>query len=175
MARPPAAVERLRADVHLLGDILGQVIVEQEGEQLLALEERIRAHARDARAGGDHAVLHATVADLDVETQATVLAAFSLFFQLANIAEQHHRVRRRRDYEREGAVARESIAEAVGLLTNAGVEGDDLSALAHRVHVEPVLTAHPTEAARRTVLAAHQRIARRLRTCLLYTSPSPRD
>ncbi len=164
MARPPAADERLRADVHLLGDLLGQVLVEQEGEQLLVLEERIRAHARDARAGGDHAVLHATVAELDVETQGTVLAAFSLFFQLANIAEQHHRVRRRRDYEREGAVARESIAEAVGLLTDAGVGDDDLSALAHRVHVEPVLTAHPTEAARRTVLAAHQRIARRLRT-----------
>ena len=102
MARLPAADERLRADVHLLGDLLGQVLVEQEGEQLLALEERIRANARDARAGGDHAVLRATVADLDVEMQATVLTAFSLFFQLANIAEQHHRVRRRRDYEREG-------------------------------------------------------------------------
>ena len=50
-----AAVEPLRADVHLLGDLLGQVLVEQEGEAFLALEERIRALARDARGGGDRA------------------------------------------------------------------------------------------------------------------------
>ena len=157
------AVEPLRADVHLLGDLLGQVLVEQEGDAFLALEERIRAHARDARGGGDHAALERAVADLDVETQGRVLAAFSLFFQLANIAEQHHRIRRRRDYEREGAVARESIGDAVEHLAELGVTGDDLAAAARRLHVEPVLTAHPTEATRRTVLAAHQRIARRLR------------
>ncbi|HKY24149.1 MAG TPA: phosphoenolpyruvate carboxylase [Gaiella sp.] len=159
----PTAVEPLRADVHLLGDLLGQVLVEQEGEAFLALEERIRTHARDARGGGGHAELDRAVAELDVATQGRVLAAFSLFFQLANIAEQHHRVRRRRDYEREGAVARESIAEAVEQLAEAGVTPDGLASVARRLHVEPVLTAHPTEATRRTVLAAHQRIARRLR------------
>ena len=157
------AVEPLRADVHLLGDLLGQVLVEQEGDAFLALEERIRALARAARTGGDHAELDDAVAGLDVATKDRVLAAFSLFFQLANIAEQHHRVRRRRDYEREGAVARESIADAVELLGAAGVTGDELADAARRLHVEPVLTAHPTEATRRTVLAAHQRIARRLR------------
>ena len=158
------AVEPLRADVHLLGDLLGQVLVEQEGDAFLALEERIRALARGARTGGDHAELDDAVAGLDVATKDRVLAAFSLFFQLANIAEQHHRVRRRRDYEREGAVARESIADAVELLGAAGVTGDELTDAARRLHVEPVLTAHPTEATRRTVLAAHQRIARRLRS-----------
>ena len=96
-------------------------------------------------------------------TQAKVLAAFSLFFQLANIAEQHHRVRRRRDYEREGSIARESVAEATARLEEAGVAGEELARAALRLRVEPVLTAHPTEATRRGVLAAHQRIARRLR------------
>ncbi len=162
MAYSPA-VEPLRADVHLLGDLLGQVLVEQEGEDFLALEERIRSLARTARAGGDHAELDEAVAELDIATQARVLAAFSLFFQLANIAEQHHRVRRRRDYEREGALARESIADAVRRLAEAGVGEDELADAARGLHVEPVLTAHPTEATRRTVLAAHQRIARRLR------------
>ena len=160
---PPPTVERLRADVHLLGDLLGRVLVEQEGEVFLALEEQIRALARDARGGGDHTELDRAVAGLDLPTQARVLAAFSLFFQLANIAEQHHRVRRRRDYEREGAVARESIADAVAQLRADGATPDDLLESARRLHVEPVLTAHPTEATRRTVLAAHQRIARRLR------------
>ncbi len=162
MAYSPA-VEPLRADVHLLGDLLGQVLVEQEGEDFLALEERIRSLARTARAGGDHAELDEAVAELDIASQARVLAAFSLFFQLANIAEQHHRVRRRRDYEREGALARESIADAVRRLAEAGVGEDELANAARGLHVEPVLTAHPTEATRRTVLAAHQRIARRLR------------
>ena len=97
-----STVEPLRADVHLLGDLLGRVLVEQEGEAFLSLEERIRALARDARGRGDRAELDEAVASLDVDTQGRVLAAFSLFFQLANIAEQHHRVRRRRDYEREG-------------------------------------------------------------------------
>ena len=160
---PPSTVEPLRADVHLLGDVLGRVLVEQEGEAFLALEERIRALARAARGGGDRAELDEAVAGLDVATQDRVVAAFSLFFQLANIAEQHHRVRRRRDYEREGTVARESIADAVRQLRSGGATDEGLRAAAQRLHVEPVLTAHPTEATRRTVLAAHQRIARRLR------------
>ncbi len=155
--------ERLRADVRLLGDLLGQVLVEQEGQAFLALEERVRHLARDARTGGDRERLEDTVGRLDVHTQAKVLAAFSLFFQLANIAEQHHRVRRRRDYEREGSTARESVAEATARLEEAGVAGEELARAALRLRVEPVLTAHPTEATRRGVLAAHQRIARRLR------------
>ena len=158
-----AGDERLRGDVRLLGDLLGQVLVEQEGQAFLALEERVRHLARDARTGGDREGLEDTVARLDVPTQAKVLAAFSLFFQLANIAEQHHRVRRRRDYEREGSTARESIAEATDRLAEAGVAGEELARAALTLRVEPVLTAHPTEATRRGVLAAHQRVARRLR------------
>jgi len=155
--------QALRANVRLLGDLLGRVIVEQEGEELLAIEERIRALARRARETGDRTRLDRSLAALDVPTKGRVLQAFSLFFQLANIAEQHHRVRRRRDYEREGRTAHETVAESVELLAGAGHDPGEITSLVTRLHVEPVLTAHPTEATRRTVLAAHQRIARRLR------------
>ena len=150
----------LRANVRLLGDLLGEVLVEQEGEWLLELEERIRLSARDARDGDEAAFaqLGETVAALPLERQALVLRAFAVYFQLANIAEQHHRLRRRRQYEHEGSAPRESLAEAVQLL-----EGADLEAAAKRLSVELVLTAHPTEATRRTVLQKHRQLAALLR------------
>ena len=83
----------LRANVRLLGDLLGRVLVEQEGQDLLDDEERIRALARDARAGGSRVALGEAVAALGLERQAAVQRAFALFFQLVNIAEQHHRIR----------------------------------------------------------------------------------
>ena len=86
--------------------------------------------------------------------QASVLRAFALYFQLANVAEQHHRVRRRREYAHEQLVPRESLAEAFELLD--GVREGEIE---QRVSLELVLTAHPTEAARRTVLAAHLRVS----------------
>ena len=149
----------LRANVRLLGDVLGRVLVEQEGEELLELEERIRALSRAAREGGRREELRSLVGSLGLERQATVLRAFALFFQLANIAEQHHRVRRRREYEHEGQVPRESLAAAFALLDRAGVDDAQLAAAADRLSVVLVLTAHPTEATRRTVLEAHRRIA----------------
>jgi phosphoenolpyruvate carboxylase len=149
----------LRANVRLLGDLLGRVLVEQEGEGLLALEERIRTLSRAARSGGDRAALADTIAGLPVAEQGRVLRAFSLFFQLANIAEQHHRIRRRRETEHGGGAPRESLADAFARLRAAGVGDADLARALARLRVVPVVTAHPTEATRRTVLAAHQRIA----------------
>jgi phosphoenolpyruvate carboxylase len=154
---------QLRANVRLLGDVLGQVLVEQAGEELLELEEEIRGLARDARETGDRAELTEIIRALDLEQQSAVLRAFSIFFQLANIAEQHHRLRRRRQYEHEGRVPRESLADAVARLREAGVGDDELQAAAARLEVWPVLTAHPTEATRRTILQAHQRLATALR------------
>src|SRR5262249_38657136 len=95
----------LRRDVRLLGEILGRVIVEQEGEELLAEEERIRTLSREERAAGEagpRSDLAAAVRALPLERQAKVLRAFGLYFQLTNLAEQHHRLRRRRQYEAEG-------------------------------------------------------------------------
>lgn len=161
MAAVPDA--QLRANVRLLGDVLGDVLVEQEGKPLLELEERIRGLARRARETGDRSELQETIRGLDLHQQGQVLRAFSLFFQLANLAEQHHRLRRRRQYEHEGRVPRESLADAVGRLRDAGIGGEELRAAVERLEVRPVLTAHPTEATRRTILAAHQRLATALR------------
>ncbi len=141
----------LRRDVRLLGDLLGQVLVEQEDDTLLADVERVRALARAARGGAPHDDLAAAVAGLDLERQASVLRAFALYFQLANVAEQQHRIRRRRAYAAEERLLPESLDSSFARIPNDEVAG--------RVSLELVLTAHPTEAARRTVLASHLRIA----------------
>jgi len=132
------------------------VLVEQDGQGLLDAVERVRLLARAARNRGKVAELNQAVAALEPRLQALVLRAFSLYFQLANIAEQHHRVRRRRADARLGPL-RESVDEALGELR--GVEPSDLRARAGCTYVKLVLTAHPTEATRRTVLLAHVRIA----------------
>ncbi len=155
----------LRANVRLLGEILGSVIVEQEGEELLAVEERVRLLARagrrgDAAAGGE---LASVVGALDLREQALVLRSFGLFFHLANIAEQHHRLRRLRAYEHEGRIARESTRDALARLAAAGISDDEVRDAVDRLSVELVFTAHPTEATRRGVLRAHRRIAALLR------------
>jgi phosphoenolpyruvate carboxylase len=149
---------RLRANVRLLGDILGRVLVEQESEELLADEERIRMLAREARVGGSHDEVRRAVRALAPERRPSVLRAFALYFQLANIAEQHHRLRRRREYEHEQRVPRESLAEAFERLHAADVGDEQLTAAVRRLSLTLVLTAHPTEATRRTILAAHRRI-----------------
>jgi len=141
----------LRRDVRMLGDLLGQVLVEQEDESLLADVERVRALARAARGGAPHDDLAAGVAGLPLDRQASVLRAFALYFQLANVAEQQHRIRRRRAYAAEERLVPESLDESFSR-----IPVDDV---AERVSLRLVLTAHPTEAARRTVLASHLRIA----------------
>jgi len=138
--------------------MLGKVIVEQEGDELLEAEERIRLRARDARGTGDVDAVRDTVRMLSPGEQAKVLRAFGLYFQLANIAEQHHRLRRRRQYAAEDQQApRESLADAFERLGDIG--DDEIRARVSRLSLELVLTAHPTEATRRTILLAHLRVA----------------
>ena len=161
MTLPPEAA--LRRDVRLLGETLGRVLVEQGGKGLLHDEERIRELSRRARASGSAAArsrLADAVASLALERQGEVLRAFSMYFQLANLAEQHHRLRRRREYEHEQRVPRESLAEAFSRFERAGVSARQLAAAGRRLSLELVLTAHPTEATRRTVLAAQLRLDR---------------
>ncbi len=143
--------------MRLLGALLGQVLVEQEGEEFLATEERIRACARRSREVADPAIVRAAVRALAPDDQAKMLRAFALYFQLANTAEQHHRIRRRREYAHDGLQPRESLDEAFELL--AAVPEDELRSRLGDISLELVLTAHPTEATRRTLLQAHVRIA----------------
>src|SRR5919108_5220208 len=163
----------LRRDVRLLGETLGLVLVEQDGQELLETEERIRRLSRDARAGGPRDELKEAVRALDLDTQAKVLRAFGLYFQLANLAEQHHRVRRRRAYEHEQRIPHESLAEAFDRLD--GVAEEALAEAVRHLSLELVLTAHPTEATRRGTLAAHVRISRLLAELDDPTLPSSRE
>src|SRR6476619_5200340 len=126
-----------------------RVLVEQEDESLLDDVERLRALARAARAAGPQDDLAAAVGELSLERQASVLRAFAAYFQLANVAEQQHRIRRRRVYAHEDRVLTESLEESFSLL-----DAEPRDEIARRVSLELVLTAHPTEAARRTVLTA---------------------
>ena len=166
MSRPAtdAPDAPLRGNVRLLGEILGRVLIEQEGEDVYRLEERVRLLARLGRRGdtGASRALAETISALDVETQAVVLRAFTVYFHLANIAEQHHRVRRRREHELDGGDPRESLVEALALLEREGVTATEVEAAAGSVSVELVLTAHPTEALPRTILEKHRRIAQLL-------------
>jgi phosphoenolpyruvate carboxylase len=149
---PPVsdAQRPLRRDIRLLGELLGQVILEQEGQALFDIEERVRLTSRD----GDFAAVQAIVSSLSLDEQARLVRAFSQYFQLTNLAEQHHRIRRRRQYAVERRIGAESLDAAFRRLTDAGVSETALRQAAQHVSLELVLTAHPTEATRRTVLAA---------------------
>jgi phosphoenolpyruvate carboxylase len=157
-SKPREADAPLRRDVRLLGSLLGRILVEQEGEELLATEERIRLLSRDARATGDVESVREAVRTISPREQAIVLRAFALYFQLANIAEQHHRLRRRRQYAEERKPASETLADAFEQLRDLPLR----ERLQH-VSLELVLTAHPTEATRRTILLAHVWISQLLR------------
>jgi phosphoenolpyruvate carboxylase len=149
----------LRRDVRLFGDTLGRILAEQEGDRFLAEVERIRLLSRRARDSGRRDELAPAVRALEPARQARVLRAFALYFQLANLAEQHHRLRRWRSYRREPAPPRESLEDAFARLGAAGVDDQQLRSLAAGVSLELVLTAHPTEASRRGTLAAQQRLS----------------
>jgi len=157
----------LSATIHLLGDLLGEVLREQETPALFDLEERIRALAKARRTGDAAAAadLRAEVATLAPDAARAVAAAFAVYFDLVNLAEEDHRVRTlwQRERERHPAPIGESVAEAVVLLKSRGVTPGQMAGLLPRLHVELVLTAHPTEAKRRTILARLQRIAQILR------------
>ncbi|MFL5960409.1 MAG: phosphoenolpyruvate carboxylase, partial [Gaiellaceae bacterium] len=133
------------------------MLVEQEGRWLLDLVETIRLGSRAARRQGTVASVDATWGSRE---QALVLRAFGLYFQLANLAEQHHRVRRRREDEHDGRRTRESLADAFERLGD--VPEGELRERASSIEIRLVLTAHPTEATRRTVLLAHLRIGEQL-------------
>src|SRR5437763_8675238 len=156
-----SAESALRGNVRLLGNILGATLVEQHGTWLLDLVEHVRALAGAGRSGDAAAgeELARLVEGLPLDQQSLVLRSFALYFQLANISEQHHRLRRRRRYEHEGRVPRETLADAFARIEAAGVADEEVRAAAGRLAVELVLTAHPTEAVRRTVLEKHRRIA----------------
>jgi phosphoenolpyruvate carboxylase len=156
----------LRDDVRQLGDLLGTVLKVHDGPELFDRVERVRALSKRAHAGDDRAFdeLADLMRALPEAVALRVARAFAHFLSLANIAEQHHRVRRRRDHAREpeGRPQRGSSLETLGRLRAAGFDAAALARAAASIHIELVLTAHPTEIVRRTLLQKHHRIARLL-------------
>lgn len=151
----------LAAEVRLLGALLGQVIAEQEGDEAFDLVERIRRHSIAYRREDDQLAGTLAAEELDAldTTQAgTVVHAFSLYFQLANLAEERNRVRqiRRRERRTRGSLD-DSTGSALRKLRAAGLTEPTILELVGRLAVTPVLTAHPTEARRRTMLLALRR------------------
>lgn len=145
----------LRRDIHLLGDLLGEVIQEQAGLEGFELEEQVRRLARARRAGDAEAegALRALLEELTLPQLNVIARAFTIFFDLANLAEDRHRVRvlRAREQAAHPQPRPESIAEAFHRLRSAGIPASSVRTLLETLSIEPVFTAHPTEAKRRTV------------------------
>ncbi|HEX8680674.1 MAG TPA: phosphoenolpyruvate carboxylase [Ardenticatenaceae bacterium] len=150
--------DQLSEQIHLLGDMLGETIIEQEGQPLYDLVEEIRALAKAHRRGDDAAGarLLALVEALPLEQARGVVKAFTTYFQLVNLAEEEERVRvlhrRSREAEQEGKPMGETIAAAIARLRDEALSADEIQTLLRRLYIMPVFTAHPTEAKRRTML-----------------------
>ncbi|MDE2131976.1 MAG: phosphoenolpyruvate carboxylase, partial [Betaproteobacteria bacterium] len=156
----------LREDIRFLGRILGDTLREQEGEDIFQLIEGIRQTAIRYRRSEDpqaRSLLDHSLDGLSPEHTIAVVRAFSYFSHLANIAEDLHHNRRRIAYSQAGAPPREgSVALALHRIKEAGVKAGDLKDFFSKALVSPVLTAHPTEVQRKSVLDCHLMIASRL-------------
>ena len=154
---------RLREDVHELGELLGHTISNQLGADFLDKIERIRKSAKGARRGSREGAeqLSASLDQLADDELLPVARAFNQFLNLANIAEQYHRVRRREPQEGEPFEAC-VLSELLQRLLASGHKGEALARQFARLDIELVLTAHPTEVARRTLIQKYDAIAEQL-------------
>ncbi len=161
--------DRLRSTIRFLGTLLGETIIEQEGQATFDLEEEIRNLAKVWRAEGD---LQRVQEQIDQHMQAliaepnkmlAVLKAFTIYFQLINLAEEQQRVhilREREQLAHEQAVPMdETIAHGVARLEAEGFDAEAIQQLLHDLFIVPVFTAHPTESKRRTILLKLKQIA----------------
>ena len=154
---------RLREDVHQLGELLGNTISVQHGAVFLDKIERIRKGAKASRRGSQQGAeqLSATLNQLDDDELLPVARAFNQFLNLANIAEQYHRVRRRAPGEAQ-PFEDNMLADLLQRLSNNGHKGEALARQLGRLDIELVLTAHPTEVARRTLIQKYDAMAEQL-------------
>jgi phosphoenolpyruvate carboxylase len=157
------ARDPLAREVRLLGALLGQVLAEQEGVPALELVERVRERTIAFRRDGDpgaRAALDSELGTLGIREIGILARAFSTYFQLVNLAEEKERVRqlRRRARAAGRAPLDDSLDEAVRLLRRAGLSREAIAGRMAGLRISPVLTAHPTEARRRTVLVALRRV-----------------
>jgi len=168
MARVTAAQDAaeknrpLVEDIRLLGRILGDVIREQEGKDAFELIERVRKLSVAYRLKSDTQAgraLDKLLKNLSGDQTVSVIRAFSYFSHLANIAEDRHHVRRRDYHERQGHLQEGSLAMSLERLSNAGIRAADVAKTLENAYISPVLTAHPTEVQRKSILDAERAIA----------------
>ena len=146
---------RLRSNIRLLGDLLGHTLVRQEGQGLLDLVEQVRALIRE-----DPLAATQKLRELDLEAAILLARSFSIYFDLANIAEQVERTNDVLDaYVSSGSPLAKVVKEALSAKQRSLYSQADVTALASNMSVRPVFTAHPTEAARRSVLIKLRKIA----------------
>ncbi|AKS42533.1 phosphoenolpyruvate carboxylase [Wenzhouxiangella marina] len=160
----PPRHEPLREDVSLLGRMVGDLLREQCGEELFLRVERARAAAIERRLGEPGGDRLGELCRFERFGAATdFVRGFAAWFRMVNLAEQVHRIRRRREYQAEGAgIQPESLADVFTRLRESGTTWDEVRAMLDELLIEPVFTAHPTEATRRSVLEKEQRMARYL-------------
>ena len=158
----------LRRDVRSLGILLGRVLVEQEGEQLFQMVERLRRlliQHREQQGGiSSHRLtdqVREIISGMSVQEAYRVSKAFAIYFELTNLAETNHRKRRRRASEvnPEQPALPGSFRGTLGRMKAAGLTAAEALNALRKVRVVPVFTAHPTEVARRTILFKRRRIA----------------
>ena len=160
-----AAVDKNRPlvdDIRLLGRILGDVIREQEGKAAYELVERIRQLSVAYRLKSDTQAgraLDRLLKNLTGDQTVSVIRAFSYFSHLANIAEDRHHVRRRDHHDAQGHLQEGSLALTLERLASADIRAADIVKTLAQAHISPVLTAHPTEVQRKSILDAERAIA----------------
>src|SRR5471030_1324538 len=152
---------RLREDVHLLGELLGNTIREQYGDEFLDKIEQIRKGAKADRRGSMDAELSASLNQLSEDELLPVARAFNQFLNLANIAEQYQLIHRREESQPAPFEAR-VLPELLARLRAEGHSAESLARQLGRLEIELVLTAHPTEVARRTLIQKYDAIAAQL-------------
>lgn len=149
-------------DIRLLGRLLGEVIREHEGEKAYALTEEIRQLSVAARHQDDqHASerLKALLKGLTDQQAISVIRAFTFFSHLANLAEDQHYIRRRAVHERAGSINEGSLSHTWQRMYQAGISRDEVAGMLAHAHLSPVLTAHPTEVQRQSILDIEHSIA----------------
>lgn len=158
----PTKETALREDVHALGSLVGEVLRDQGGEELLKLVEGDRVAAIRRREGEPEGAVQliARASNRPAQQASDMVRAFSKWFEVVNLAERVHRVRRRREYmNRSDRPQPGGIGDCMYRLKAAGLDGAQVLALLRDVTIYPVFTAHPTESSRRTMLRKQQQIA----------------
>ncbi|MFQ3596890.1 MAG: phosphoenolpyruvate carboxylase [Chloroherpetonaceae bacterium] len=154
--------EALQRDVKLLGNLLGKVLIEQQGERFLELEEKIRLLCKEIRQNKSterHAELIQLIDDIGFDDADNLVRAFGTYFHLVNVAEQFHQIRITRATEISQGALENSLAQTIQTLAEGGFSAEAVQELLNILSIEPTLTAHPTEALRHTILRKRRQVA----------------